>query len=774
MSSPERAYVPIGELPPEEQGRVEGRETKTDEIWKLRSQLATFYRQYRQFLPEIDDPAARRGKRRMRIDEVAAARANFARLEDLLPLEAIAGAADIRTPQGKSPALARRWRQMQVTNAVARAIAVYRQLEEAGGVFRAGSAKPDADEAEANAVQAHYRMRWGELGHVVEQLEDLRARASELEELRDAARSDPEFVAHPDDLRAVDRDLEAVQRDAETLTLESPEAYLHVYGGQLQEIKEIFDARGRIVETPYVRGKIERIGELLADGRPTFIHGELGSGKTEIAKHLARTRLSAPHLARWERENPPPERTDAEAYARWDARRGEESEALVISGHKGIEIEQILAARAIERGEAPSPEEQVRAIAARWEEFRKTIPEGADASDLQGIFERAYLEAYRSPVETKTILAPLLRAMRAGRPVIIDEMNAIPHHVLIVLNDLLARQPGDMVTPPFPGEEPFRVAEGFSVMATGNYKPEDGAMYVGRQQIDAAFLSRWGIVSYDYLPMRRELEPSGLTPGQPGLTPEQQREHRRGNELYQMLVTRLLNPDLTVEFPAGDPDELQQLEQLAVVARNIQDIFSGRQANTAYYANVGGASVPPQDVLKENVLSIRHLLPILDRWKADGFVRPLDDYLFLEYIARSDARPQEKLYLYRILKVQGDFFPDTAGWPGLSAADDARVLQYPIEEKMFTVDPITKTRKPVASSARALQTYSRKEVVERLFGPAPKRTKVPQEYLEGGAGAPPETAAVEDVEAKLARARLTAEITEQVGRLETEGFGLNT
>src|SRR3989338_9767165 len=181
-------------------------------------------------------------------------------------------------------------------------------------------------------------------------------------------------------------------------------------------------------------------------------------------------------------------------------------------------------------------------------------------------------------------------------------------------------------------------------MEKGKYKPEDGVLSVGRQPLDAAFLSRCGIVSYDYLPMSIEFEPAGLPD-------EGLRERRQNNELYQMLVTRLLNTDLTATLPESTPDAFEQIEHLAVVARNLQDIFSDRAVRPGYFAHVGAAQVSPkQNVLKENVLSVRHLLPILDRWKADGFARPLDDYLFLEYITRSDARPQEKLYLYRILQ----------------------------------------------------------------------------------------------------------------------------
>lgn len=706
-------FISIESLPEPEQETAAELERKTDEIYGLRTQLALFYRDYRQYLP--------RGKR---IEDVHKAILEGQELEDLVASNKIdaAIAEEAKTPEER--AFLFELRRDDIVAAMELATQTYGELMAKGGAFKGTLSDEQKD------LKAYYQMRWGELGRVGREIHEIRAQAAFLEEKINHLRNNPRLFKRSAELiRKYKGDHNGLLATEQKLTEESPEAYLFVRGGELQDTKTVFDKHGTIVETPYVKVRLAHMEDLAARGRPIFIHGELGSGKTELAKHFAR-------------------------------KRG--AEALIIPGYRGIEAEQLIAARAIERKPPPPPAEQLRIISAGWQENRARMLADArerglvhddltafeqklDSSDRE-LYEKAYLEAFRSPVETRIVLAPVLAAMKEGRVVIIDEMNAIPHHALIILNDYLLKRPGDVVTSPFPGAEPFTVKEGFIVVATGNYKPEDGKMYVGRQPIDAAFLSRWGIVSYDFLPMSRVGEA-------PGMAPEALREKRKEDELFQMIVTRLLDRDLSARLPAGS---LEKLRRLTVVARNLQDIFSGVQAADAYYAEVGAAKVKPQDVLKENVLSIRHLLPILDQWQADGFTRELDDYLFLEYIARSDARPEEKLYLYRILRVQGDLFAEAKGWP--SIADREKILRYPIDQKIYG--------QKEAVIGLEIKTYSPQEVIETLFGPAPERQVVTREFADRGKRKKEEL----PPEDELARRRLWGRIEGQFSSLQGEDF----
>lgn len=764
----ERAYVPVSELPEEEKSNLEFLETKTDEIYRLRSALADSYRRLRKFLPVASD------KHRLRFNEIAQEIAAGRMLDDLIPWDKVDATGTVTLSK-------QAWHD-EVRGEFELALQVFAELKEKKGAW----AERVGADTEERDLREFYEMRWRELGVSVRRLDgieiELKKIDAMLEERRNRIQAEGATRVNLKLVEQYEGQYTELYKELEGIINIEPEAYLYVYGRSIKEAKEIYDTNGRIVETPYVKTKMARIRSLVDGGRPVFIHGELGSGKTELAKHMARRALSEAHLKRWEVAHPAPTDKKSVEFQKWLAERNAQSEALVISGHKGIEIEQILAARAVTRAETISPVEQTKRIADEWEAFKADLPSDADTGKLRSVFERAHLEAFRTPVETRVILAPFLQAMKEGRPVIIDEMNAIPHHVLIVLNDFLTLRPGDMVHPPFPDEKPFPVKEGFSVFATGNYHPEDGklyAAYTGRQQIDAAFLSRWGIVSYDYLPMERKQEASGLVP-------EAQRAVREENELYHMLVTRLLADDLSLKIPEGG---LEQVRRLAIVARNLQDVFAHGEVNTGYYATAeSGAQVKPQEVLKENVLSIRHMLPILDEWKRSGFTRKLDDFLFLNYITRSDARPEEKAYIYQVLNVQGNFFPETTvpadsserdrrrleleAWPGIGMDQRKKLLAYPIEEKIYGVDPKTRLRKPLPDLKIKKRYYSAKEVIEALYGPAPERPRVTKRFAERGKTALP-PAAEDSAEGELEMLRLLESIHDNAEYLHGEGFVLS-
>lgn len=766
--------VPISTLPPERQQRLEQIEIQTDEVFRLRTQLVQFYTLNMDYLPKVPNQEGK--TRRMRLSDIHQlvlngqivldgnkGDENVKTLEDLIDFQNADRAIDDRFSYPAERERQKKLKHLQITVAFKHGLDIYRQLKEQGGAWN------EEDTArENNEVRDYYKMRWGELGSAKRLFNQNIQKLRELEDLEDLARSDPDFTTHAEVIRDLEQQRKQIQDDLQTLVEENPECYMYALGLQLKDARQSFDEYGRIVETPYVKSKINHIVREVGLGRPVFIHGELGTGKSELGKHITRTRLSKPHLARWEEGNPKPE--DPKEQEAWQARRAEEAEALVISGHRNIEQEQILAARSVRKTEPLSPEEQLSIITQKWQAYKQRKLELLVSDDVSAdtaeqlkenlekerpLFEQAYLEAFKTPVETMAVLAPFLKAQKEGRPVIIDEMTGIPHHVLMMLNDLLLKKPGEAVTPPLPEIPTFTVQEGFCVITTGNYRPEDGVIYISRQPIDAAFLSRFALISYDYLPMSRIFE-------DPALSDEDKRKVREENELLQMLVARFLNKDLTLNLPE---DGLKQIKRLAVVARNLQDVFTGGEVDTAYFANVRGAQVKPQEVLKENVPSIRHLIPVIDHWRRDGFTKPLDYYLFADYVSRSNARPEEKMYIYTILQTQGDFFPEAEGWP-LASIERAKVLRFPIEEKMYGTEKYT-GRRLGFGSARALRFYSVKDVIEELYGPAPKRAKIPQSYIESERvhKAPKEVG-----EEQLERLRVLEEINRGLAAIFAAGF----
>lgn len=534
----------------------------------------------------------------------------------------------------------------------------------------------------------------------------------------------------------------------------SPEAFLAVAYSKIINLRSSFDEKGRIVETPYVRMMEKRIMESLKGNRSVFLHGELGSGKSEIAKHLSRKELSNEYLERWEKgdksldlkAHPKPVRAkfkDRKEYQKaideWQKERDLAREPYVISGHKGIDPDIFLGGIKIERIQKMTPEEQLDFKNQKFEDYRKKypdLPEDKMEEDLKN-YGRAIDEFLKSPVETKGYLGMFYKAMQEGRPIIIDEINAIPHHVLIMLNDLLTKGPGDLVKPMVDELPPFKVKAGYHFIATGNWKPENG-LYIGREKIDAAFLSRLDLISIDYLPNATEFSP--MITAETEETKQAQRELRQQNELFQMLLVRLMDKKGGINIPeAGkvinqDGKEVEymagwkQVYNLSTSARILQNVFSGIEVDKAFFPNFTSAETNPSEMLKENVLSLRHLVPILEDWKNDGFTRPLDDYIFKNYIERSKERKEEMKYIYQILQKQGGFFDPDKGWPD-SSTDEGRneLLKFSINQKMYGVDTLSEhvKYKALADENNPKTKYmSAIESIRLLFGELPERKRI--------------------------------------------------
>jgi len=768
-------YVPVENLEVEEQERLHKLEIRADELLSLREEIIRLLFQSRRMI-RLEEGRINLQEKYDRYTAGEDEKARLQLLSEMVDWEQVDQRIDALSAPRAQRELQKKMYRITLPRRLRNLLDRYGILKEKGGDWHASL--PEAVQAaEQKQSQRFYEMRRTELSKSDDTYRDLVKSIQENETMRDLIASDPLMGFDPRDFDALDDERKTLFTQMDSL-LEMPEGYVSVKKQQLRDMKKVFDSRGEIVETPYVRSKIDRVMTLIGRNRPVFIHGELGTGKTALARHISYQRLSAPHLERWERMNPPPSASNKAARATWESQRDLQRDPIIYSGHKASDTTEIVAARAIRMKDTLLPEEQMSEISARLTQNKELIlkdaqnrgVEGAELTELSEKWEKTdrvlltqmFMESYRSPVETKVVLGPLLTAMKEGRPFILDEMNAIPHHVLIAMNDLLLRRPGDKVTPPYPEAEVFTVAEGFCVIATGNYKPEDGLMYIGRQRMDAAYLSRFGIVSYDYLPQSREIAhiPSDATP-------ERERELRAGNELYQMLVVRLLDDNLSANLP---DNAFAQLESLSFVARMLQDIFSEQTTDGGTkFLNEKGEEVTPKNILKENVLSLRHLIPILEQWKKDGFKRQLDDYLFLEYVERSDARPIEKFNLYRMLKIQGNFFHGT-DWPGTDYSELKNVASLTVEHKMYKRTPEGE-KAVVPDREGTLRYFAVKKVLEQVFGPVPVRTEVSEDYLRPPVEEMPAEAAPEEeesMEARIQREQMIAKILGSLGGIHTK------
>lgn len=82
---------------------------------------------------------------------------------------------------------------------------------------------------------------------------------------------------------------------------------------------------------------------------------------------------------------------------------------------------------------------------------------------------------------------PAVRAIRSGRPLLIDEVDLVPHAIIGRIQHLLTRRPGDVITIQENSDEELKVPKGFIILATGNIR---SAKY-RREEMDPAFLRRF-------------------------------------------------------------------------------------------------------------------------------------------------------------------------------------------------------------------------------------------------------------------------------------------
>jgi hypothetical protein len=89
----------------------------------------------------------------------------------------------------------------------------------------------------------------------------------------------------------------------------------------------------------------------------------------------------------------------------------------------------------------------------------------------------------------------LVEAMREGRPVILDEVNISDQAIVMRLQDVLLRRPGQKIVLQENGGEEIEIQPGFVVFATAN---EASARYQHRTQLDPAFRDRFNVVGLNY------------------------------------------------------------------------------------------------------------------------------------------------------------------------------------------------------------------------------------------------------------------------------------
>lgn len=234
---------------------------------------------------------------------------------------------------------------------------------------------------------------------------------------------------------------------------------------------------------------------------------------------------------------------------------------------------------------------------------------------------------------------PLPRALKNDKPLLIDEIDLIPHGLLGEFHHLLTRRPGDKIT--IPGiEEKFTIPKHFIVFATGNIKSPK----YRREDLDPALLRRFHEIEIKY-PSREE------------------------NRL--ILLAYLI--DRKGGLTLGGPEDIEKINRLCQAAEFVQQVYTGEK--TDFYGEGAVATRGKGSTLEKATLSIGDLLKIVKIWKTENFQKPLDDYVLSEIIRPQTVR-KDQLNLIKIFSIHGffkDYKPEDFDIPGLT---EEKLLAY--------------------------------------------------------------------------------------------------
>ncbi len=529
----------------------------------------------------------------------------------------------------------------------------------------------------------------------------------------------------------IDR-IEKLKKELEIILESSPEAWEFYYKRQL--IRDIeAQHQQRLVSVPYVAEAKQKVIDSLNLGVPVYIVGHLGSGKTQLAAEAAleftvQNKIQCyleEKMEEWFSDNPDAKEEDAivkfgklykerKLFYKNMLNEGSKEEIeslqpLFISGSHNLTYEDMFAEKTLslersfsqgsyadylnmiigdfyewmdehkERLEQMTNEEQLQLKIQIWKSFSDLLV--ASNSSFGTIIKKTERE--------------ILIAVKEGRPVIVDELNAIAMQNLIALNDILQRHAGS--TAYITGVGPVMIKPGFGFIGTGNLSTQM-VNYEGTNELNPAFKSRFVTIEYNYVPQK-------IT----GSLEEQ--EFLAKNELFRIIIAQLADKNGNIQIP-DCKRTLEELFRFSQLCRITQNVFMGKWKESDAQKDFG----TDEPGLRESVLSIRNILHILDNWNL-GEEKDLSKAIWDGFIS-SITYPDDQNYILS-QAVRFGFFTEGEGWriqtKGIGEAsttyEEARTRSY-----QYVRPPI--------------ETLSSLDVVNIVFGKGIPRKTVPKALKE--------------------------------------------
>lgn len=380
-------------------------------------------------------------------------------------------------------------------------------------------------------------------------------------------------------------------------------------------LKEYADSfqKDRILELPSVKDVVNLGLEALRNRLPFTLAGHLGSGKTEVARHIAKLYMLENGMVN------PGESFDA-AYDRLQPE--------FFSGSEEASVYDLVGKLKIKRESEKNWASQD--TVALVQKYAGDMRAKGVNLDTDRILERVLVSVVQGgDVETVFNYGPLGRALRDGRPIIIDEINMIPPQVLGRINDIAIKAVGKPIILQENGDETFRIEPGFGIISTFNV----GRQYHGTQEWNIAQASRWSGPKVDYPTME---------------------------ETYDLILIALLRKD-RLRFPPNFPAaEFPKLARLALATREIQELFSGQTEGQRYMALKQGMRAEKSQ-LEKTVISTRDLMrKIILPWRESDFSKPLDEIVADNILATAGTHSEDdqKFLTELLIRTAGLF----EGW----------------------------------------------------------------------------------------------------------------
>lgn len=519
--------------------------------------------------------------------------------------------------------------------------------------------RPGIREAYAETIPELY-----ESLHVIGRLEKLHLRKTALQRSIDAKLRSGKFskagyavASSAEEIRILREKIRSIDELMSRVRSESP---------KIVELERIMEVRayaqqyqsGMMIEVPTVAAMKEDVLDNMRSRRHFLLAGHLGSGKTEIARQALRQFMIEMGIGYDTRALKAAVETGNEGER---ARIMQDIQPLIYSANEDSSVYDLIGLWRLEARPSPTPE-----VAAQ------EAHEMVDAFKKRGI-ELPLDEAVKirmgqaNLVETVFRHTALGQAVADGRPIIIDEMNLMRNETRGALNNILTARVGQEVALPGNGGNRYTIKPGFVVVGTLNL----GAQYGGTKEINAAQLSRWVGREMDY--------------------PEVA-------ETFDLILAALLRGDRASLPPEFPPEEYARLAKLAIVTREVQDLFSGTSAGALYMARSEGVDASAAQ-LKKSVISPRDLLRnIIEPWRDSAFATSLDDIIASNILARARlAEGKEQKILTEIFIRRGFF----AGWDEarFRAAGVASVSQRELDALQVALDDFKKNDTWAATSS---------------------------------------------------------------------------